>query len=207
MRYKRHKVLCLYKKMEGKYKDKYRISSTRLTGWDYGSHGLYFITICTKDRVRYFGEIENLNSIILNETQNASETQSIASLQATEIGKIANDSWESIPLFHPYVELDDFVIMPDHMHGILFINKPDKTNWETNKFGPQRNNLASILRGYKSSVKTYATTNNIEFLWQSRYYDRVIRNEKEYLNIKNYINHNPENWLLDDDDFEKLFTP
>jgi len=193
--------------METKYKDKYRISSARLTGWDYGSHGLYFITICTKDRVRYFGEIENLNNTFANEAGNIPEMQSIASLRATEIGKIANDRWESIPAFHPYVELDDFVIMPDHMHGILFINKPDKTNWETNKFGPQRNNLASILRGYKSSVKAYATTNNIEFLWQSRYFDRVVRNEKEYLNIKNYINRNPENWLADDHDFEKLFTP
>ena len=93
--------------------------------------------------------------------------QSIACLRMTEIGKIACDNWESIPMFHPYVELDDFVIMPDHMHGILFINKPDKISWEINKFGAQSKNLASILRGYKSSVKTYATTNDIEFSWQS----------------------------------------
>ncbi len=187
--------------MEGKYKNRYNVSSSRLTGWDYGSNGLYFVTICTKDRVRYFGEIEdNIGS----DTQN-SETQSIVSLRMTEIGKIAYDNWERIPTFHPYVELDDFVIMPDHMHGILFINKPDKVSWEINKFGAQSKNLASILRGYKSSVTTYATTNEIEFSWQSRYYDRVIRNEKEYLNIKGYIQDNPDQWFLNKEDFDNLF--
>jgi putative transposase len=77
--------------------------------------------------------------------------------------------------------------MPDHLHGILFINKPNKVSWEPNKFGAQRNNLASIIRGYKSSVKTYATLNDIEFLWQPRFYDRVIRDEKEYFAVAKYI--------------------
>ena len=92
------------------------------------------------------------------------------------------------------------------MHGILFINKPDKTSWEINKFGAQSKNLASILRGYKSSVKTYATTNDIEFLWQARYYDRVIRNEKEYFSIKNYIRDNPDQWYLNGDNIENIFN-
>ncbi len=188
-------------KMESKYKNRYNVSSSRLTGWDYGSNGLYFVTICTKDRVRYFGEIDdNIGS-----DAQGSETQSIVSLRMTEIGEIAYDNWERIPTFHPYVELDDFVIMPDHMHGILFINKPDKISWEINKFGAQSKNLASILRGYKSSVTTYATTNDIEFSRQSRYYDRVIRSEKEYLNIKGYINDNPDQWFRNKEDFDNLF--
>jgi REP element-mobilizing transposase RayT len=166
-----------------------------LTGWDYGSHGLYFVTICTKDRFHYFGEIEE------------DEMQSIASLQETEIGKIAHGNWLQIPQFHPYVELDEFAIMPDHIHAILFINKPDKISWETNKFGAQRNNLASVIRGYKSSVKQYATINNIDFFWQPRYYDRVIRNEQEYINIREYIYNNPAQWLLSGDNFENLFIP
>jgi len=140
--------------MEGKYRNKYRISSPRLTNWDYGSHGLYFATICTKDRIQYFGEIEMRD-----------ETQSIAFLKPTEIGEVALDNWLQIPQYHPYVEIDEFVIMPDHIHAILFINKPDKINWELSKFGPQRNNLASIIRGYKASVKKYATLNDIEFFW------------------------------------------
>jgi len=187
--------------MEVLYKNRYRISPARLASWDYGSNGAYFITICTKDRNRYFGEIEEEPA---SDTESGSETRSIASLQATEIGNIAYNNWQNIPLFHPYVELDDFVIMPDHLHGILFIDKPDKTSWEINKFGNQSKNLASILRGYKSSVTTYATKNNIEFSWQPRFYDRVIRSEKEYLNIKGYIKDNPDEWLSNGDNFENL---
>jgi putative transposase len=187
--------------MEGKYRSKYNTTSSRWAGWDYGSNGAYFITICTKDRVKYFGEVEVLDS------EFNTETQSIVSLRATEIGEVAYHNWEGIQLFHPYVELDQFIVMPNHVHGILFIDKPDKTSWEENKFGPQRNNLGSILRGYKSSIKTYATINAIEFLWQSRYYDRVIRNEKEYLNIKEYIRNNPDQWYLNVEDFENLFKP
>jgi REP element-mobilizing transposase RayT len=95
--------------------------------------------------------------------------------------------------------------MPDHIHGILFINKPDKVTWVFNKFGPQRNNLASIIRGYKSSVKQYATVNNIDFIWQAGYHDRVIRDEKEYANIKEYIHNNIDYWVLKNDDFKTLF--
>jgi putative transposase len=198
----RHKVLCLYRKMEEKYRNKYNVSSSRLAGWDYGADGSYFVTICTKDRERFFGEIEEVTM----EMQN-SETRSVACLTATEMGEIAFTNWAIIPKFHPYVELDEITVMPDHVHGILFINKPAKTTWEANKFGPQRNNLGSIIRGYKSSVKTYAVTNNIEFMWQSKYYDRVIRNEKEYWNIKEYIRNNPNQWYRSDADFENLFKP
>jgi putative transposase len=200
-------VLCLTTirnaDMEGKYRNKYRISSPRLSGWDYGSDGLYFVTICTKHRVRYFGEIVSTNV----EKKLNSEEQIIASLSATEIGRIAYDNWFNVPTFHPYVELDDFTIMPDHLHGILFINKPDKVTWEVNKFGAQSKNLASIVRGYKSSVTKYANENGIEFTWQPRYYDRIIRNEKEYFNVKKYIQRNPDQWYLTKNDFDNTFNP
>ena len=187
---------------EDKYKSKYRVSSARLNGWDYGSHGLYFVTICTKDRIPYFGEIvKNLNP-----APETPETQSIASLQKSEIGEVAFNNWLSIPAYHPYVELDEFVIMPDHVHGILFLNRPEKSDWQPNKFGSQSQNLASIIRGYKASVKQFATLNGIEFGWQPRYYDRVIRNEKEHQGICGYIYDNPDNWLLKGDDLENLYN-
>jgi REP element-mobilizing transposase RayT len=186
---------------ENKYKNKYRVPSVRLNGWDYGSHGLYFVTICTKDRIPYFGEIVESPIETLNR-----ETQCIASLHASQIGEIAYNNWLNIPKYHPYVELDDFVIMPDHVHGILFLNKPSKADWLPNKFGSQSQNLASIIRGYKASIKQYTTINNIEFSWQPRYYDRVIRDEKEYQNIRGYIYDNPDNWLLNKDNFENLYT-
>lgn len=133
------------------------------------------------------------------------ETQGISSIQISEMGSVAHDNWLQIPQFHPYVELDEFVIMPDHIHGILFINKPDKDTWELNKFGSQSKNLASIIRGYKSSVKKYATLNDIEFNWQPSYYDRVIRNEVEYGRVREYIYYNPEQWLANQDNFENIF--
>ena len=178
---------------DGLFKQKYRTTSFRKPNWDYSSHGLYFVTICTRDRISYFGSIES-----------ASVTETV-SIHTTDIGAMAGTNWLLIPQHHPYVELDDFVIMPNHIHGILFMNKPDKTSWELNKFGSQSKNLASVIRGYKSSVKAYATINNIEFAWQSKYHDRVIRDDEEYWNVKNYINKNPEQWLSDPDNI--LFNP
>jgi putative transposase len=132
--------------MNDKYQSKYRIPSARLSNWDYGSHGLYYITICTKDRTHYFGEITP-----------STETQNIASLQPTIIGEIAHQNWLDIYNHFSFIELDEFVIMPNHIHGILFINKPDKELWEPNKFGAQSQNLASVIRGFKVSVKAHAT--------------------------------------------------
>jgi putative transposase len=180
--------------MDDKFKNKYRITPARMPSWDYGSHGLYFVTICTKDRLHYLGDI------ISNTSQ---ETQNIASLQRTDIGEISEKNWLDIPKHFNFVEVDEYVIMPNHIHGILFINKPNKTDWQMNKFGVQSQNLASIIRGYKASVKAYATIHNIEFSWQPKYHDRVIRDEKEYSNIRAYIFDNPEQWLLNGDK-EKL---
>lgn len=177
---------------DDKYQGKYRTSSARLNGWDYGSQGLYFVTICTKDRVQYFGEIKELSGE--------------AYLQPSEIGEVALNNWLEIPNHYSFVELNQYVVMPDHIHGIIYLNKPDKSSWEMNKFGPQKDNLASIMRGYKSSIKGYANLNAIEFGWQSKYYDRVIRNEKEYLNIRSYIQDNPANWLLNNDNLENLYS-
>jgi REP element-mobilizing transposase RayT len=179
--------------MEDKYQKKYRISSPRLAGWDYGSHGLYFVTICTKHRVHYFDEVIQ------------PENPDNAFVEYDDMGKIAFDNWLRIPEFYPFVKLDDFSIMPDHLHAILFIDKPDKTSWEVNKFGAQKENLAAVLRGYKSSIKTFANNNEIEFTWQPRYYDRVIRDDREYNNIREYIYENPKNWLSDKSGFENLY--
>jgi len=180
---------------EDKFKSKYRTSSFRKPNWDYGSHGLYFITICTHDRIHYFGEV------IETEEQ---ESQNVVSLRQTPIAKVAYQNWLDIPKHFSFVELDEFVIMPNHIHGILFINRPDKMDWDINKFGPQSQNLASVIRGYKVSVKTHSTINNIDFKWQSKYHDRVIRDEKEYHNIKHYILDNLNRWQSDPDN---IFIP
>lgn len=196
--------------MSTKYKNAYRSETTRLKNWDYGSRGFYFVTICTKSKQPYFGRIVKNNGFTQNvgtqnaETQNAetqnvetqnAETQNFASLRPvqmlTQIGDIANKYWNEIPKNFPFVELDTFVIMPDHIHGILFLNRPKYESWRTNSFKPQSENLASIIRGFKAAVKKYAVMNKLEFEWQPRYYDRVIHAESELNIIRQYIANNP----------------
>lgn len=134
----------------------------------------------------------------INKIHNFNETHNNASLQMTKIGQIAHNYWLEIPQYYPFVTIDEFVIMPNHLHGLLYLNPTDKTDWKPNKFGPQSNNLGAIIRAYKSSLKRYANQNNIEFEWQSRYHDRILKDEKEYYAVKNYIINNPDNWRLDE---------
>jgi REP element-mobilizing transposase RayT len=88
-----------------KFRNKYTIKSARLENYDYSQNGLYFVTICTKDKEYFFGEVEN-GEIILN-----------------DFGKIADQFWQEIPKHFPFVNLDEFVVMPNHVHGILEINR------------------------------------------------------------------------------------
>lgn len=166
---------------------KYRVLSARLANWDYGSSGVYFVTICTAGRTNYFGDIrENLPVY-------------------SEIGEIAFQYWQNIPAHFPFVIVDHFVVMPNHLHGLLFLDRPEYHGWELNRFGPQSQNLASIIRGYKAGVKTYATQHRIEFSWQPRYYDRVVINENEWNRIRQYIADNPLKWEQDRDNPENLY--
>lgn len=187
-----------------KYKNAFRIPATRLQNWDYGAHGLYFVTICTKDKEHSFGEIKRTfeNDELQEELLN---TQENTALYRTKIGEVAYQFWKDIPEHFSFVALDEFVVMPNHVHGIIFINKPEHEQWQPNKFGPQSGNLASIIRGYKAAVKKYATINQVEFAWQSRYYDRVIRSEKELQNIRQYIYNNPANWEAERNNPENLY--
>ncbi|MBA6152396.1 transposase [Gelidibacter maritimus] len=93
--------------MTKKFQNKYRIASARLQNWDYGSNAAYFITICTQNRECYFGNIIEQKMMLNNS------------------GQIAENIWYQIPNQFPYVALGDFVVMPNHVHGILMINKPD----------------------------------------------------------------------------------
>lgn len=177
--------------MDKKFKSKYRIPTNRLQGYDCGSNGWYFVTICTENSIHYFGEIVKPHHH-LSKTSN--ENHNAAYLQPTEIGSIANEYWLSIPQHYPFVILDEFIIMPNHLHGIIHINKDDDNDWHPNRFGQQSNNLAAIIRGFKSSVKRYANNHEIVFHWQPRFHDHIITNEKALFAIRNYIKRNPENW-------------
>ncbi len=210
--------------MSDKFQNKYRIPTNRLGGFDYGANAKYFVTICTQNRVHYFGEIvetgdypsgnnvetDNCTSEIKtnnfsnNKTDNCPslhlnnyKMDNCPSLRATEIGRIAEQFWLEIPQHYPFVILEEFVIMPNHIHGVLFFNNPEKTDWTPNEFGIQSKNLGAVIRAYKSSVKRYANQNNLDFEWQPRYHDHIIRDDKEWFAIRNYITNNPQNWNKD----------
>ena len=144
--------------MAEKYLNKYRISSTRLSTWDYSCNGAYFITICTVNRQHYFGEIIN------------------AEMHLSEIGELANQFWLAIPDHSPFVLLDAFVVMPNHMHGIIVIDKPnnnrgDKQEPETQqpkqlhpRFRNQgKNTISAMIGSFKSAVTKYCNENKLPF--------------------------------------------
>jgi putative transposase len=105
---------------QGKFQNKYRTSSIRAQWWDYGWNGAYFITICTQDREHYFGEIQNDKMVL------------------SEVGIIADILWHQIPIHHKDVELGDFVVMSNHIHGILIIDKKS-TNIDTDNVNNTNN--------------------------------------------------------------------
>jgi putative transposase len=171
---------CVSTTLMEKYQGKYRISSCRRQGFDYSSTCDYYITLCTLNRVHYFGEIKNKE------------------MRLSEIGKYTIQQWLQTPDMRSNMKimLGEYCLMPDHFHAIIsFKEDIDNTHKKTfNKFGPQSNNLPSVIRGFKGAVTSYAIKNSIEFYWQSKYYDHIIRNESDYNRIKKYIEQNINNW-------------
>jgi putative transposase len=163
-----------------KFAGTYRIPSARWVDWDYAANGAYFVTICTFRRTHDFGEIAGGEMIL------------------TPSGQAAAQCWTDMPIHFPFVVVNAFVVMPNHVHGIILIDKPgDVVRPSTNKFGPQSENLASIVRGYKIGVTKFARQHNIPFDWQARYHDHVIRNDGEYKTIWDYVQFNPQKWADD----------
>ncbi len=186
--------------MTDKYQNKYRVKSARLQNWNYGWNAQYFITICTAQKNCCLGNIVE------------------GIMELTEIGDMAQKYWFEIPIHFPFVKLHEFIVMPNHIHGIIEIAKlndghdcnDDNRSVETqniaslrkltpskNKFGPQSNNLASIIRGYKIGVTKNATKVDKNWAWQSRFYEHIIRNKKSYKKISEYIINNPIRWNED----------
>jgi len=172
--------------MVKKFKNKYRTTSLRVQGHDYSQNGAYFITICTKDKENYFGKIKNGKKIL------------------SDIGSMVNNEWEKTAEIRKNVILDEYVIMPNHFHAMIFINNNVETHCNAslqddkkykNKFGPQSNNLSSVVRGFKGVVtKQVHILSFDDFAWQSRFYDRIIRDDVELNKIREYIQINPKEW-------------
>jgi putative transposase len=169
------------------FKNKYRVDSARLKDWDYSIPWWYYVTICTKDMRCCFGEIIN-GEMMLN-----------------EYGNYAFSFFKDIPNHFKCVEIDYFVIMPNHVHGIVIINDLVETRdrvslLNNRKFGnPLKNSLPVIINQYKGSVTRFIRKSGFpSFQWQSRFYDHIIRNEKDLDRIRMYIKYNPLKWEVDE---------
>ncbi|NEU07607.1 transposase [Flavihumibacter sp. R14] len=187
--------------MAEKFQNKYRVPSARLLGWDYRDDAMYFITICCKNRRHHFGKIEN-NQMILTET-----------------GKLAEKYLLEIPEHFPFVRLDAAIVMPNHLHAIVVIDRGNGNDVACNVFtdactgstkpnqhmatiSPKPGSLSTIVRSFKSAVKKDARSINADFNWQSRFHDHIIRSPGSHHRIKKYIESNPQNW--DQDKFRDL---
>lgn len=164
--------------------------SIRLSEYDYSQNGAYFITICTHEKKHLFGKIDN-GEMVLN-----------------GLGKMVERCWVDIPYHFPSIVLDEFVVMPNHVHGILFIENSFYINdsgrglpWQTpTKWnGLQKQSLGSIVNQYKGSLKRWANANNYSyFSWQRNYYEHIIRFDESLHTIREYILNNPIAWEQDE---------
>ena len=195
-----------------KFQGKYRIETTRLNHYDYSHNGAYFVTICTHNHIHYFGKIVN------------------GAMQLSDIGNIATACWKYIPDHFSFVNLGPWIIMPNHVHGILMFHHPTSdtpgvtrnknvgthdgnagthnANVETPKLGVsttigntahvntfwKSGNLGVVINQYKRACTIKSRAINPNFAWQSRFYDRIIRNENELRPIEHYIITNPYRW-------------
>jgi putative transposase len=205
------------------FQNKFRNETIRLQNWDYRWDGSYFITICTKNREHFFGEIIH------------------GKMNLSNIGVLADIFWYEIKNHAKNIKLDAFVVMPNHIHAILTLNggyiddemisDPREINDGDNGGGmagmaaaivgtghalslqsqqPQpksigqnryqnigKNSVSSIIGSYKSAVTKHARRLGYTFEWQRLYYDHLIQNENSFYYISNYIKRNVKKWEED----------
>ncbi|MGB1249678.1 MAG: transposase [Candidatus Promineifilaceae bacterium] len=180
------------------FQNKYRIESTRLPSWDYGRAGYYYITICTKNRQLFLGTVVEDD------------------VSLSKIGEIVADEWVNTAQIRPNVELDEWIVMPNHLHLILVITyKITSTRREVSqqKIATSKasqtwaaNTLGSIIGQFKGKcTKRIWAIGHTEFAWQPRFYDRIIRTEDTLNKARQYIAVNPVNWKKDRDNLSGLY--
>jgi len=182
-----------------KFKNKYRIVSARLRPWDYSSPGWYFVTVCTKRMKQSFGRIDQGFPIL------------------SELGQTAYQYWSEIPQHHHNTKIDEFNVLPNHIHEIIIIEDTldtEMSHIETlhvetlhatslrpspmSPISPRQGSLGVIVRSFKSVVTRWARKNDYpNFAWQPRFYDHIIRNENALSRIRTYIQNIPQKWEVD----------
>jgi len=172
--------------------DKHHRRSIRLSGYDYSQNGAYFVTVCTKNRECLLGEIVG------------------GKMELHIAGECVVRCWNEVPEHFPHVDLDTFVVMPNHIHGVLAIAGDRGTANRRGtacraptieRFGqPVPGSIPTVIRAFKSAVtKRINEMRQMpgEPLWQRNYYEHVIRNEDELNRIRQYIIDNPAKWDMD----------
>jgi len=163
---------------------KHNRKSIRLKKYDYSFPGWYYVTICTKDFISWFGTINN------------------GKVKYNSLGNIAFNFFEGIPNHFKNTEIDEFIVMPNHVHGIIIINDVVGTRDRVSlrSFGNiGKDSLSLIINQYKGSVTRFAHKNDFEdFRWQPGFYEHIIRNDNDLHRIRTYIRNNPLKWELDE---------
>ena len=176
------------------FKNKFRVESARLPMWDYSSPGAYFVTICTNGMQSWLGEIVD------------------GTMPLSPLGEIVAEEWKKTEQIRPTVTLDQWIVMPNHLHGIVVINEIPSVHMTRNGVALvettrrvvstrktlKPNSLGSIIGQFKSaSTKRIYMAGCTEFAWQPRYYDHIIRDERSFNKIREYIANNVLQWEFD----------
>jgi putative transposase len=171
--------------------------SIRLRGYDYSQTGMYFVTICTQDRPCLFGDIVD------------------GVMNLNDSGKMVRATWDEIPAHYAGVEIDQFVVMPNHIHGVITlvgagpracpdgVGQPQiEVEGQPQGVAPTGYSLSDVVHRFKA-MTTKKYTDGVKQngwqpfpgkLWQRNYYEHIIRNDKAYLKIAEYIQTNPQRW-------------
>lgn len=209
--------------MSKKFQNKYRITSARLQNWDYSSNAAYFITICCANRKHFFGEIEN-KQMYLSKIGEIAQNEWLKTPEIRPDMNLTLDTFVIMPNhFHAIIVIgeniynsgddinetnddNDTMHRRDTMHCVSTNNVSTNhvstimtttNSTPKNQFGPQRKNLASIMRGFKSAVTKNARQINPGFGWQPGFHDHIIKSDNDYHRIAKYIENNPGNWKND----------
>ncbi|HXF49220.1 MAG TPA: transposase [Verrucomicrobiae bacterium] len=185
--------------------EKQHRKSIRLPEYDYSGEGAYFVTICTQNRECLFGNIRN------------------GKMELSAIGRVVRDCWKEIPKHFDHARVKDFVVMPNHLHGIVVLEKrveyiqplqkqmgnqivgvqyiepafqKGTARYQYQKVAP--NSVGSIVRSYKAAVSRICRENLLHSpIWQRNYYEHIVRSGQELYKIREYIRANPLMWKTD----------
>jgi putative transposase len=155
--------------------------SIRRKNWDYSSNACYHVTINTHLAIDFFGEVKG--------------PVEDARVELSQIGSKVKEFWEEIPAHYKQAVLDEFVVMPNHFHAIIFIKNPEDSSAIANQPAPRKNSLGNVIGSFKSVVSKYASANNIPFSWHRRYHDSIIDSKQRLEIVREYIRNNPKEYL------------